>query len=46
MPKDDKHKENTYQINAVRKTIIGKESRGESASFERELLEAWGENKG
>lgn len=41
-----KAKGNQYQIKCVRKTILGKESRGQDADFERGLLKSWAKYEG
>ena len=37
---------NKFQIRCIRDIIIGKESRGQDATFERDLLKAWSKYEG
>jgi len=48
MPSDKNGKQSgaRYQIKCVKDVIVSKEAKGEDASFERKLLEAWANHPG
>ena len=41
-----KGKDTKYQIKCIRKTILGKEAKGQHADFERGLLKSWARYEG